>query len=378
MELVSPYGGMKPIHTVAKTGEPVVGGMKAGAVDQNGRMTISDVEPLFGRGGEFNAGSKKELMAQINYLFKQYQGGGVNVKHAQADREKAEARLASLREAAADRSGESLQVLGEVIAEEIWETMNREGFTRKIFIVRPLGKGEVGRIRIRQKDVMAFQVTTDGNTIEQRVRQPYLYPGEFYLTAFILIENKELEQASTDLLDEKYQDGLENIMVVEDRLTKRLLDRAAPVVNNLVFFNTFTPAVFANLRTQITAWNLPVPTAIMAYDLWNDIIADSDFTQWYDPVTKHELILEGKLGSLLDVELVTDAFRHETFQVLSQGEVYFLAPPIALGAVTQRKELTAEAINQYNVGRPARGWFMEQIEGLVLANSRGVAKGQRV
>jgi len=372
-QINSPYRKTR----VNANGEPVES-IKAGLARPGGRIIQSANEYLFDSKGEFNASSKKELMGQIGYLFDQYSKQGFHEKRVHASREEQENRLQILREAASDRSGQSLQVLGEVIAEEIWETLNREGFTRKIFIVKPLGKGETGRIRIRRKDVIAFQVTADGNTIEQRIRQPYLYPPEFYITAFVLIEDKELEQASTDLLDEKYQDGLEAIMVREDRLTKKLLDKAAPVQNNLVFFNTFTPSVFTTLRTQVASWGLPVQTAIIAYDLWNDIIADPDFTAWYDPVTKHELVLEGKLGSLLDVELITDAFRYETLRVLNNGEVYFLSSPITLGAVTQRKELMAESINQYNLGRPSRGWFFEQIQGLVTGNARGVSKGSRV
>lgn len=377
MSIVSPYGGVKKEH-VTRHGEPVREAMRAGDVTKTGAIRESNTENLFDKAGEFNAGSRKELLASINYLIKQHMNGGAQVRYAHQSRQVAEERLAILREAAYDRSGQALQVLGEVIAEEIWQTMNREGFTRKIFILRPLGKGEVGRIRIRKKDVLSFVISTDGNTTEQRIRQPYIYPPEFYLTAFILIEDKELEQASTDLLDEKYQDGLENIMVAEDKLTKLLLDRAAPVVNNIIFFNSFTPQVFTSLRTQIISWNIPCPTALIAYDLWDDIIADPDFTAWYEPVTKHELILEGKLGSLLDVELITDAFRHETFKVLDPGEVYFLGAPIALGGVTQRKELAAEAINTYNQGRPARGWFLEQIQGQFLGNARSVSKGVRV
>jgi len=386
----SPYGarGMTlrdkvgaPITEIAAMRRnPKTGTMSRSATEKLASAVSTSEQGSKGR-FEFNAGSKKELLERFGSLIDDVRHGNLTpaterVVTAEAQME----RLAIVKEAFANpRPGNpAFEVLGEVIADEIWQTLGRQGFTRKIFITKPVGKGDTGRIRLRKKDVVAFVVTTDANTVASIIRQPYFYPPEFYLTCFILIEDKEIEQASTDIIDEKYQDGLENIMVREDRLTKILLDRAAPTDNDLISFTSFTPSVFTSLRTQVARWGIPVPTAIIAYDIWDDIIADTDFVAWFDPVTKHELILEGKLGSLLDVEILTDGVRHDTLQVLQPGEVYFLGAPIALGAVTQRKELVANAIDQYNQGRPNRGWFLEQIEGLVVGNSRSVSKGIRV
>lgn len=91
-----------------------------------------------------------------------------------------------------------------------------------------------------------------------------------------------------------------------------------------------------------------------------------------------ESVLEGSLGSLLGVQLITDAFRHDTLKVLDAGEVFFLGAPQTLGGITQRKELMTQAIDRYNVGRPERGWFMEQIQGMSFVNSRALTRGQRI
>jgi hypothetical protein len=360
---------------VASTGAPLKDAFKSATINPRTGTKVTSDELAIGRNGEINASSKVDLMGQIGNLIDEAVKGNIHQAAVQPmDRIE---RLAALNEALSDRSGSSFQVLGEVIGEEIWETLGREGFARKIFIIKPLGKGETGRIRIRRKDVVSYVVTSNPNVIASQVRQFYLYPAEFYLTARILIEDKEIEQASGDLLDDKYQDGLEQMLVREDDIAKRLLDAAAPTANDLVFFNTFTPTIFTSLRTQVARWGIPPATAIIAWDLWNDIIADAEFSAWFDPVSKHEIVLEGKLGSLLDVELITDAFRYETLRVLNPGEVYMLGVPQTLGAITQRKELTTESINSYNIGRPERGWFMEQIEGMVVGNSRAVSKGQR-
>ena len=93
---------------------------------------------------------------------------------------------------------------------------------------------------------------------------------------------------------------------------------------------------------------------------------------------KHELILEGRLGSILGMEIITDGYRYPTLQVLQPGEVFVTAAPVTLGSIVQRKELDSRAVDFYNQGRAARGWFLEQIQGQVLGNGRAVSRGGRV
>ena len=122
---------------------------------------------------------------------------------------------------------------------------------------------------------MSFFVTANPNVIASQVRQYYVYPPEFYLIGSILIEDKEIEQASGDLLDDKYQDGLEQMLVREDKTWLLLARNAAPTDNDLFFFNTFTPTVFSEMRTQVARWGIPVTTAILAFDLWNDYAGET-------------------------------------------------------------------------------------------------------
>jgi hypothetical protein len=91
------------------------------------------------------------------------------------------------------------------------------------------------------------------------------------------------------------------------------------------------------------------------------ILTDSEFASYYDPVSKHQLIMEGVLGSFFGVTLYTDGFRADNLQVLNPGEVYFLGSPKALGVVMERKPLTVENTMGAVVGQSWRGWYMEQI-----------------
>src|SRR5208282_5868264 len=111
-------------------------------------------------------------------------------------------------------------------------------------------------------------------------------------------------------------------------------------------------------------------TGILAIDLFNDILSDPEFSTYFDPVTKREIIMSGSLGSFFGVNLITDGFRYETLQVLQPGEFYFVGPPNTLGAQTVRKDLTTAPINLYLIGKPERGWYMQKIEGQALGNGR--------
>jgi len=340
-------------------------------------------ERIAGANGELNASSKPELLSQIKNLLDGVRTGVVARNDDEAmspDSRRAvmAERQATLEAAIADKSGDKWLALGETVAEEIYEALGREGFTRKILGFKPLKKGEQGRIAIRKKDVLAYYVAnTNPTVIASSVRQNYIYPPDAYLLARIEIDDLELELADTDLLEHKYNDGLEQILVEEDKRTKALLDASANAYNELVFFNAFTPSVFQSMRTQIARWTIPVANALLSVDLWDDILADTEFASYYDPVSKHQIIMEGVLGSFYGVNLLTDGFRYETLQVLNPGEVYFLGTPKALGVVMERKPLTVENTMGAIVGQPKRGWFMSQIQSQVIANARSVVKGVR-
>ena len=157
---------------------------------------------------------------------------------------------------------------------------SREGFSRKLFAVSPVGAGQTPRVKVRKKDVVAYMVTSDVKVQEQRIRQTYVYPARYSLVCNIAIEDAEIAQAGTELLDEKYQDGLEAILRREDLISRQLLVRGATSFNDLVLFTTFTPAVLETMKIQVDRWATPATTLVIAYDIWNDIIADADFVRW--------------------------------------------------------------------------------------------------
>lgn len=341
---------------------------------------------LVGANGEYNAYSKKDLMEIIGGLMAQADSGEVRldtgiqrtVDQATSDWSR-EGHL--VHAALSDRhpsEGGPFHVLGEVFTDQISETMGRLGFTNKILAQQDIAEQGTARIRIRQKDVVSWVMMADGHTVESKVRQRYIYPKGYDITALIMIYEADIYEAGSAIIEEKYNDALEATMVRDDNITKFLLDQAAPTANDVIAFNAFTPNVFAELRDQIWRHSLPVPHALMSRDLWTDLFADADWQRWYSPIEKHEYAVEGKLGKLADVELITDGFVYDTLKVLQPGEIYFLSAPATLGMKSNMVPLMSEMVNQRLLGRPARGWFLYLRQATTIANSRGVSKGQKV
>lgn len=335
--------------------------------------------PLIGSDGHLNAGSKSEVMQAMTVLQHHLQTGRIQraptLAKSAAERQKQHERLVQAFNSP-DKKG--MQVIGEVMADEIWQTLGREGFARKLMAIKQLSQGETGRLKVRKKDVVAYIAISATNVVPSTVRQFYVYPPEFNINCSVLMEDKDIAQSSGDLLEEKYQDGLEQIMKKEDDLWISLARASATAANDMFFFNTLTPAVFSEMQIQVNSWGIPPSTALIAFDLWNDIRTDSEFASYFDPVTKHELIMEGSLGTFFGMQLITDAYKHDTLRVLNNGEIFVLGAPQALGGITIRQELATKAIDKYAQEQAMRGWFFNLIEGMSIVSPRGLVRGQKI
>ncbi len=323
--------------------------------------------------GDINAYDKKDLLNKIRAMVHASSHGQIEQKS-----EFSQKRADLIEAAVADTTGNTWRVVGEVMADEIHETMGRDGFLRKVLAKKELKKGEIGRITIRKKDVMGFTAVTDSTGVTSFINQSYVMPEELYIKAHVLIEDRELQQAPGDLLDQKYVDALEQLMVQEDRQLKALLDIAAPSYNQVVGFPSFTPTVFSTAKNQIEQFGNPCSTALMSIDLMNDVLTDPEFSTYFDPVSKREVIMSGTVGSFFGVNIITDGFRYDTLRVLNPGEFYFLAPPQTLGVQTVRQDVVSAPINLYLIGKPSRGWYMHKIQGQTIANGRAVVRGLRL
>ena len=103
----------------------------------------------------------------------------------------------------------------------------------------------------------------------------------------------------------------------------------------------------------------------------------ADWSGLINPVAQHELLLTGQLGTVLGMEVISDAFRHEQHKVLSSGEMYVIGAPENHGQYSDRGGIESQPLDGSNEAVPGRGWFMTESLSMVIANARSVAKGKR-
>lgn len=358
---------------------------------QNAKFVLKDGSPLadlkFGKSnqrmldstsGEFNATSQKDLLMQINNLMMAVASGEV-VQESVSAVDESNARRQLLAEAVADTTGAKWASLGAGLAQQINEMADRQGFLRRIMVANTLRTGEVARIPMPSHDAMAVVATAANSIGYQTIRQRVFTPAEFEILADVRVESLDLEQVSGDLLEHAYNDGLNAIMVTEDRLWKKMADATVGTINPLEYIaGELTTKNLGRLRQAVAGWNLPAVTCIIANDFWSDIIGSNDFATFLDPITKYDLALNGQLGTMVGMNLITDAFRQPNQKVLDQGEIYVVASPENHGAYTTRGGIRSTPTTGANQGNSTRGWFMASPFSASLTNVRSVAKGKRV
>ena len=262
--------------------------------------------------GEINAHDKKELVHRISQLLGATESGdirtgSVSVSSAQVQAKRREVLAAAY----ADNS--KWVSLGANMAMQVEQQRNRDGIMRRVSVGSTLGQGEIARVNMKTWDAVAMVATSSVDVAPQLVRSKRFFPAEFEITANLRVEQIEIEQVSNDVLDHAYNEGLDATMVAEDRLWKKAADATVGVVNPLEYITgQLTPRTLAAIRDSVTDWNLPARSAIIANDYWKDIIGNAEFSALFDPISKYDLVMNGHLGTLVGLELITDGFRQQT------------------------------------------------------------------
>lgn len=355
----------------------------SGAPPTPGReMKIPGTQDNFvGRDGNLNAWSQKDLFATISSLMNLAAEGKLDTSDARPKQTRAEeqrARRELVVAAYSDRSSGQWAELGSTIAGQITESADREGFMRRLLARNDIQMGNFPRIRVRKKNVHAVISTSDAEVIPQYVRDNYLFPPEFTISANVRVEHREINQGTGDILEDKFYEAQEAIMVNEDRSWKRLADATVGIEHNLKYLvGGLNPTSFTEMRTELNRFNITPLNCVMSADFWNDISGNTQFSGWFDPVTKYEIVTTGELGQMQGLTFITDGFRQESLRVLGAGEIYMVGDPSMHGGYTDRGPVQSHEVNQYADGSPARGWFMFEDLSMVIGNAKSVLKGSR-
>jgi hypothetical protein len=331
-------------------------------------------EKIVGRNGDINAGSKRELMDRQLELARLIAAGDVFTDHSGVETQ--EGAAVNLEEAYADN--DAWAELGTAMADELTERMQREGFMRSVFNRGEVAEGSTVRIRMRTPNVTAIMSRGVGNIYPQYVRDKFLTPDEFTIMSNPRVEELDIHQGSGNILEDKFYEAQEQIMVVEDRVMLNQLRMADGIYNSPIYFvGNFTPVIMRAMIQNISEWALPTQPMLISQDIMSDFLVGNEFSSWYDPISKYEIVTTGRLGTVLGQTLMTDGFREEGLRVIDRGEVFVMTTPQFLGTYTDRGPVQSEPQNGYADGVPAKGWFMKEHVSITLANAKGVVRAKR-
>ncbi len=336
-------------------------------------------ERLVGQDGHINASSKADALKTLAALAQEVASGThVVTEEAAATAETMAKAHREMVQAAFDDPKEH-EALGAVLTDEINFAANKQGFARKLLKRQELQQGQYPQTLLPFQNVMGVVATGPVKCETQLIRNRRFWPQEFFIEARPYIEQREIDQTNTDILQDKYLEALEGIMVQEDRTWRAMALQSVGIVNpSTTIVGDLTPQGLAQVRTQLISNRIGATNLVMAADLWNDIIGSQQFMSGVDPVTRHEIVLTGEIGRLLGMTITTDAYRHPYHHVLPKGEFWVVSDPNYHGNFTDRGGVVAEPIGIATEGVPGRGWAMFETVSMVIANAASIALARRV
>jgi hypothetical protein len=341
------------------------------------RFTGSN-ERAVGRNGEINASSKRELLNK-QMAFLQASSDGTLVTDAAGHKLEAAAKANRELLLAAQNDVNVHRVLGERMAESLYITANRQGFMRKYLTKITVDQGTIPRFPLRTKNVTAVWSTSPTKIETQITRDKWYMPPELSIVTRPFVTQNELNQSAGDVLQEKYVEATEAVMVAEDRLWYNQVNSLVGIDNNLTIIpGQLTPYSLMQVRNNVTRWGLKAPHVLIASDIYQDIVGNQDFFTAIDPVARHELLLTGELGVMYGMTITSDAYRHPEHKVLSQGEIFVISEALNHGAYSDRGGINSAPIDIVNEKVPGKGWVIHEEIAISVANSRSVAKAVRV
>lgn len=331
-------------------------------------------ELAVGSNGELNASSKKDLLLQQRKMLEAAANGSIETP----DQRKKRTEVAAQMLEAIANSDQAHKELGEYMGDTLYQAADRSGFARNI-LMRGEITGPFPVVTMLKQDTSIVFATSPSKVESQITRDSIFTPPEFILQARPYIEQRYLNYTNGQILEAKWNEAQQALMVGEDRLWYNMANETVGLANDLtVISGTLSIATLMEVRQSVAAWDLPVETLVMANDLYVDICSGDDFIQALQPISNYELIMTGKLATLYGMSIISDAFRHPEHRVLSKGEFFCVSSPQTHGQYTDRGSIESEILTAATEKVPGRGWLLYENFSAVIANARSVSKGVRL
>lgn len=379
---------------VTANGEPLEGNKTVTASYLNNDGSYADSElPAIGSNGEVNASDTQSLLrASLGLMRKRAQSeilDETTFKIASA----LEFQPESVRQAMSQEIFSAYQAgrvnpnspefmrFASQFATRIEMTMKRTAFFNKILKKGSDYKPGTGYYPItRGRNFGTCYVANDGVRVSSREYSPSVVHAQpFPLAAQVRIPTIHTVLQGPSVLDEAH--GQTNLMfqVRMDAICKHLLEETAGEYNPAIRYSTLTPAILADLINNVNRHPLNSRNMLIAHDLWREIITNSAFTNWFDPYSQHKLILDGKIASIMNVDITTDGYMDPAQRVLEDGQIIVTADPenVGIWANASTNGLEVRPISGDSAGELWVGIHMYTAMIMAVVNGKAVSIATR-
>lgn len=362
------------MKTIGKNRAPVL----ASSVNLGGKYAGASV---YNDAGEINAATKQDALSIIAASMNIK--GGIQVLHTENELEALEAaskerqeRMDAVAAAVADKTGIVAAELGAEIAATIYQNATKLGFMRNFLVRQEVTQGQLPRVTIDRRDVGYAELTGPTQAQLQICRDYWIILPEWDLTVRIEIEGKRLAQSAEDILQEKFNQGLEAVLIGEDRAWKVGADLVIDSDGSMasIAVGSVTPSILKTGFTNLTGNGMSVSNIIFAAPLLGDVALDTGFGVIIDPITRLEILKTGNFGVLYGAKVWTDAVRDPRQKVLASNEIYLMADPRYVGAYSDRGGTTSKPLSAAETSINGLGWHINELLGMGVYGERGIAR----
>jgi hypothetical protein len=333
---------------------------------------------LFNTHGEMNASGVKDALAQIvKYATILENMEPANTGLAQSPSFNDEQRDELIKRALLTQEGKI--ALGQAMANPIRRNLDYQGVGRRVLVIDPLPQGALP-VYDRDIDVAAVVVSSNGSAPESRVFGDRVTVPEFEVISNPTVRIAEVRRRRFNVIDRAQQKARQEIQAQEDANIFAALDYAADVT--LGGENTPQDIADAGLlkrdlseiKVQVDRWDLVTTKFLMNILEFNDIL------NWgsgggqgagggeFDPVTMREVLQTGLYGHLWGADIIVS-------KIVPPGTVFGAADPEFVGVMPIRQDI--EVLPADEPKQLKLGWVVNEIIGIGIVNSRGVAVGRK-
>jgi hypothetical protein len=317
---------------------------------------------LFNQTGEMNAYNKKEALDQL-VAFAQALSNGVNTNSPATEPSTSDAeKEALLSKALTTERGRV--ALAQAMANPIRKNLDYQGVGRKALRVDPLPQGALA-VYDKDIDVTAYVISSNGATPESRIKGDRISVPEFEVVANPTVRIAEVKRRRFNVIDRAQQRARQEIQAQEDANIFAALDFASTVDNTQVTDTTgvISKTLLADLYAEVDKWDLITARTFMNIKTFAGFRTFDQSS--FDPVTQREVLQTGLFGRLWTADVIVS-------KVVPTSTVYAVADADFVGPMPVRQDI--EVLPADEPKQLKLGWVVNELIGIAVANSRGVAK----